>query len=137
MKRTYKIIALSLALRSAAACAVDDNPWIEVEGGIWAPSAEVLTTLKSGIRPYVEAQARNQRRELKRWSNYTFQYQGQQQGGRKFIFVSGFCSNNAFIKDEQLSKRMVLVEDGGTCFFDLKYDPQKKQFYGLYINGEA
>lgn len=137
MKRPYKIIALSLVLCGAATCSADDNSWIEVEGGAWAPSVEVLTTLKSGIRPYVEAQARNQQRELQKWSKYTFQYQGQQQNGRKLIFVSGFCSNTPFIKDEQLSKRMVLVLDGGTCFFDLKYDPEKKQFYGLYINGKA
>ena len=139
MRQGYTIAAAAIlvALFSTPAFAANDNPWIEVEGGSWVPSPEVLATLKSGIRRYVEAQARKERRELKKWSDYTFQYRGQQQHGHKFVFVSGFCTNSGLVKDVQLSKRMVLVEDGGTCFFDLKYDPGEKRFYGLYINGEA
>ena len=139
MRQGYTIAAAAIlvALFSTPAFAADDNPWIEVEGGSWVPSPEVLATLKSGIRRYVEAQARKERRELKKWSDYTFQYQGQQQNSHKFVFVGGFCTNSGLVKDVQLSKRMVLVEDGGTCFFDLKYDPGEKRFYSLYINGEA
>jgi hypothetical protein len=36
-----------------------------------------------------------------------------------------------------LSKSLIAVMDGGACFFNVKYDPVKKSFYDLTINGEA
>src|SRR2546428_10379547 len=74
MRQGYTIAAAAIlvALFSTPAFAADDNPWIEVEGGSWVPSPEVLATLKSGIRRYVEAQARKERRELKKWSDESF-----------------------------------------------------------------
>jgi len=36
-----------------------------------------------------------------------------------------------------LSKSLIAVMDGGACFFNVKYDPAKKSFYDLTINGEA
>ena len=79
-------------------------------------------------------QAKAGGRELHDWKTYTFQYQGQEESGKKFVFVNAFCVND---KRWKLNKKMVLVLDGGTCFFNVKYDPEKNQFFGLTINGEA
>jgi hypothetical protein len=34
-----------------------------------------------------------------------------------------------------LDKEMILVFNGGTCFFNLKYDSVRKEFFDLFING--
>ncbi len=75
-------------------------------------------------------------RSLKKWNTYRFQYQGQEEKGRKFIYINAFCDlHNP--KGRNLSKNFVLVHDGGGCFFQLKYDPIADKFFNAFINGEA
>ena len=108
--------------------------WIKVAGGKWDPSPKILADLKSQIKSYVRSQAKAQGRELKNWQDYTFQYQGQEEKGRKFIFINALCVQ----RDRQrLDKEMIVIFDGGSCFFNVKYDPSQKTFFNLLINGEA
>lgn len=124
-------LSLSLAVITAAGAA---EQWIKTAGGTWDPSPGMLTDLKAQIKSYVKSQAKAQGRELKNWQDYTFQYQGQEEKGRKYIFVNALCNQN----DRQgLDKKIVIIFDGGTCYFNLKYDPSQKVFFGLLINGEA
>ena len=61
-------------------------------------------------------------------------YQGQEEKGRKFIFINALCAQ----RDRQgLDKKIVITFDGGTCYFNVKYDPGQKVFFDLFINGEA
>lgn len=111
-----------------------EKHWVEVEGGSWVPGAETISRIKEQIEPFVQAQARKEGRELREWVTYTFQYQGREEKGKKFVFVNALC----FIDQRwQLSKQMILVYDGGTCFFNLRYDAEKDKLFGLIINGEA
>jgi len=75
-------------------------------------------------------------RALKKWNTYRFQYQGQEEKGRKFIYINAFC-NLYNPKGVNLEHSFVLVDDGGSCFFDLKYDPAADTFFDAFINGEA
>ena len=135
MKHTFtKIFASFLLCLAFAASAQEQNQWIEVKGGSWRPSISMLNELKTNIRPYVEKAAKAQARELKPWRDYTFQYQGIEEKRRRFIFVSAFCTNFGI---SNLTEKLVLVEDGGSCFFTSKYDPERKEFSQLFINGEA
>jgi hypothetical protein len=108
--------------------------WIKVAGGKWDPSSTMLTDLKAQIESYVKSQAKAQGRELKRWQDYTFQYQGQEEKGRKYIFVNALCVST---DRHTLDKQIIVILDGGSCFFNLKYDPGQKVFFDLIINGEA
>ncbi len=75
-------------------------------------------------------------RSLKKWNTYRLQYQGQEEQGRKFVYINAFCSlHNP--KGVNLSKDFVLVHDGGGCFFQLKYDLIANKFFDVFINGEA
>ncbi len=125
------VLALSLA---PSVNAEPENNWVRVEGGSWVPDAETTSKMKEKIEPFVSAQARAIGRQLREWKSYTFQYQGRGERGKKFVFINAFCVNDS---RWQLNKQMVLVLDGGTCFFNLKYDPEKNQFFELLINGEA
>ena len=73
---------------------------------------------------------------LKKWNTYRFQYQGQEEKGRKFVYINAFC-HLYNPKGVNLSKAFVFVHDGGGCFFQLKYDPIADKFYEAVINGEA
>ena len=108
--------------------------WIKVAGGKWDPSPKILADLKSQIESYVRSQAKGQGRELKNWQGYTFQYQGQEEKGRRFIFINALCVQ----RDRQrLDKEIIIIFDGGSCYFNVKYDPSQKVFFDLFINGEA
>jgi hypothetical protein len=135
MKRIFlkDLILLPLCL-AVATSLIAAEPWIKVAGGKWDPSPKMLVDLKAQIESYVRSQAKAQGRELKNWQDYTFQYQGQEEKGRKFIFINALCVQ----RDRQrLDKEIIVIFDGGTCFFNVKYDPSKKRFFNLFINGEA
>jgi hypothetical protein len=126
-------IWLALALTVATTVNAADG-WIKVAGGEWDPTPKMLNDLKAQIESYVSSRAKAQGQELKNWEDYTFQYQGQEEKGRKFIFINAFCSQ----RDRQgLDKKMVVIFDGGSCYFNVKYDPSLKEFFDLFINGEA
>jgi hypothetical protein len=108
--------------------------WIKVAGGKWDPSSTMLTDLKAQIESYVKSQAKAQGRELKRWQDYTFQYQAREEKGRKYIFINALCAST---DRHTLDKQIIVILDGGSCFFNLKYDPGQKVFFDLIINGEA
>jgi hypothetical protein len=110
------------------------NTWVRVHGGSWEPDSKVLTDLKAGLERYVKAAARGQRRELRNWAEYVFQYQGQEEKGQKYILVNGICRREP---GWNLEKQLVFVFDGGPCFLNLRFDPKRKQYYDLAINGYA
>ena len=135
MRQTLQILVAVLVLGfTSAVNAAPDNIWVGVEGGSWVPSAEAISKLKEQIEAFVSNQAKTEGRKLREWKTYTFQYQGQEENGRTFVFVNAFCMSD---KQWQLKKQMVFVLDGGTCFFNLKYDPKTNQFFSLQVNGEA
>ncbi len=129
LKALIGIVCLALPISSQAA-----GGWVKVSGGDWDPSPAMLTDLKAQIESYVMSQGKAQGRKLKRWRDYTFQYQGQEEKGLKFIFINALCR----LSDQQtLDKQIIVILDGGSCFFNLKYDPFRKVFFDLSINGDA
>jgi hypothetical protein len=125
-------LALCLAVITTAGAA---ERWIKVANGKWDPNPKMLSDFKTKIETYVKSQAKAQGRELKNWKDYKFQYQGQEEKGKKYIFINALCDQG--IKKRDLSKEIIRVFDGGSCFFSLKYDPERNEFFDLFINGEA
>lgn len=135
MKLTTSSILPAMVLGVALSANADlQNLWIEVEGGGWIPSTETISRINQQIEPFVTAQANARGRKLREWATYTFQYQGREERGRKFVFVNAFCVNNV---PWPLNKRMISVSDGGSCFFNVKYDPEKNEFFDLLVNNEG
>lgn len=134
MKILRTILASLVLVYAVVANAEAEQAWIRVDGGSWTPGTETISRIKSEIEPFVRSKVLAEGRKLRHWDTYIFQYQGQEENGRKYVFVNALC-----IKDKrwQLNKQMILVLDGGTCFFNLRYDPDKNQFFNLIINGEA
>ncbi len=107
--------------------------WIAVPGGVWTPPPEQLKEIRSNLEPFVKRQAVALHRQLPTWSRYSFQYQGQVDGGRNVVLINAFCIS----PPEYAQRQFVIVFDGGPCFFQVKYDPTKKRFFQLMFNGEA
>jgi len=114
--------------------ALAENKWVHIKGGSWEPSATVLADIKKRLEPYVSNQAKLQARRLRKWREYLFQYQGGEEKGRKYVFINALCRPDAGWK---LEEDFYIVRDGGSCYFHLKYDPTRRRFAELTINGEA
>jgi hypothetical protein len=109
------------------------SSWISVAGGAWTPPDDAVEDASGRLRQFVAQQAAARHRQLPKWSSYTFQYQGQQADGKQFILINAFC-----VKPEpNVRTQMYFVDDGGPCFFNVKYNPVTKQFFELQINGFA
>ena len=53
--------------------------------------------------------------------------------GEKEVWVNCFCRTDV----ENWRKGILIVKDGGNCFFNLKINITKETFYDLMVNGDA
>ena len=53
--------------------------------------------------------------------------------GEKEIWINCFCR----VTNNNWKKEIILVDDGGNCFFSLKINLTKRVYYNLQINGDA
>ncbi|MHC1744833.1 MAG: hypothetical protein AB9873_17640 [Syntrophobacteraceae bacterium] len=112
----------------------DSSQWYFPKDGSWQPSDEVVREVEINIEAHVRKMAKQKGRELRLWPEYSFQLQGREKNGKKYIYVNALCNS----RDTYLLERsLIIVMDGGNCFFNIKYDPVNKVFYDLFINGEA
>jgi hypothetical protein len=63
------------------------------------------------------------------------QYLGYGAAGRRMVFINGLCA--AAAHDPAWQTRLVVVLDGGPCFYQAHYDVQAATFVQLSISGEA
>jgi hypothetical protein len=111
----------------------EDLRWIKVRGP-WEPPPTIVRDLEAQLEPFARKAAKLKGRTLRNWEEYRFQYQAQATEGRRYIFVNALC--HVYPKRD-LAKEIVLVLDGGSCYFNAKYDPERRQYYDLSINGDA
>jgi len=103
----------------------------------WTPSPEQIALLESQLRPYLGRVTQPKAKVIAaRLGSYRRQYFGYSENGKKWIFVNGFCEGH-WKKEDAWRDRVVLVLDGGLCFFKVRYNPSRSQFEQLEINGEA
>ncbi len=114
----------------------EESSWTRVDGGTWRPSDQILSKIKMHLEPYMKTQEKIFGRSLKKWNTYRFQYQGQEENGHKFVYINAFC-HLYDDKHVNLSKKIVLIKDGGGCYFQVKYDPIADKFFDAFVNGEA
>jgi len=116
-----------------AALTIAIGSWLGVPGGSWMPATADIAPVKAQLENYVRKEAESRGEMLPAWNSYTFQFQGQTLEGRKVIFVNGFCSK----PPPDADKQVVLVLDGGACYFRAYWDSATQSFAGLQFNGHA
>ena len=134
MRPAFLGIACFLISMAFAGGVLAENRWVRVKGGSWEPTATVLNDAKTALEPYIKGQAKNLGRELRNWREYTFQYQGSEEKGRRYLFINALCRSDSRWK---LKDDFQMVFDGGSCYFHLKYEPTRREFSDLIINGDA
>ena len=50
------------------------------------------------------------------------------------IFINAFCNT---LNRENLNRELLVVEDGGSCYFQINYNLKTGIFSKLSVNGEA
>jgi hypothetical protein len=100
----------------------------------WTPSRDDVLAFEQRLGPYLQQAVPQTYPDLLRdLSAYRRQYIGILVHGQRVIFANFFC--NAYHTDWQ--HKIVFVLDGGSCYFEVKYDVQTDAFYDLSIHGEA
>ena len=125
--------ALGTMYSSLVALSIAVGSWIPVPGGAWNPDAETIADAQARLEPAVSQQAVLENEELADWSKYSFQYQGREIDGHKLLFINGFC----IPPPPDARERMVVVFDGGPCFFSAFYDPGTQSYVGVAFNGRG
>ena len=119
---------LSLTIKSTAF-----GSWFEVKGGEWEPSSDMVTEIKNKISSYVATHSDTEL-SIRDIREYSFQYQGKKSNNSRYVYINALCVEP---KVEDLNSLMYQVLDGGSCYFNLKYDPERRLFFDLIINGNA
>ena len=127
-------LAFAAGCLITAASLADDAVWFKVRGGSWEPDSAVVSNMQSGLQPAVARLAGSRFRDFPHWWEYKFQYQGQRADTGLHVLINALC--DAY-EGRDLTAQFVLVNDGGSCFFEVKYDPTNQRFYDLVINGVA
>jgi hypothetical protein len=66
--------------------------------------------------------------------DYYRQYLAVSMGGKRKIYVNALCTID---QDTNWRKRLIVVADGGKCFWHAMYDVSTRKFSELSVNGRA
>ena len=100
----------------------------------WTPSRDDVLAFEEGLGPYLQQAApQTGPGSLSDLNEYRRQYVGIVANGQRVIFAIFFCNNH----DTDWQHKIVFVIDGGSCYFEVKYDVQTGAYYDLSIHGEA
>lgn len=122
---------------SAEQTAVQGRRYLELPAPYWTPAvsdvaeleAKLPAFLRSSGAPRADAVMANLDRSKRQYLGYSLD-------GRKRIFVNGFCDGYSG-QGTSWQTHLVVVLDGGPCFYQIHYDVQTATFAGLSVNGET
>ena len=101
----------------------------------WTPTLDQVRELESLLPQYLAAHPPIDDKPVINFSEYGRQYIGVTKDRRKLIYLNAFCRPQRF--GQKWEKEAVLVKDGGSCYFQIYFDPAEKEFIGLRYNGQA
>jgi hypothetical protein len=105
------------------------------ETDFWTPTADDVKTLEAGLEAFLRERAdpRLDQKVLLTLREYNRQYVGIMENEHRKVYVLFYCN----FPLEQLRDGVIIVNDGGDCFFQLKYDVDAQKFDELTVNGLA
>ena len=108
--------------------------WLVESDGFWTPSVDDTVKFEEKIAEYLSqnpSQFYSQPPVWERLDEYQRQYIGLERGGRQIIYGNYFCNSGRV----DWLQELVIVEDGGDCFFQVEYDVESEVFIKLLVNG--
>lgn len=104
------------------------------QGKFWEPGRDDVLLFEEGLEDHLRKARDRRSPELwRKLGSYKRQYVGVMENGRKVIYANFFCDALRI----NWTTRPVAVEDGGDCYFQIKYEVETKRYRDLHINGEA
>ena len=98
----------------------------------WTPEKAQLIELETRLPAYLRTKAPPGSGPRKNLKSYRRQYMGIEHDGRSYIFVNAFCDTNR----QDWTRKPIVVDDGGDCYFQVEFDPKRKRFARLAIQKE-
>lgn len=93
---------------------------------------QIKSSIEKAVGKYNKKQSKNFKINL---TGYKFQFVPVvNDKGAKEVWVNGFCDN---FGSDDWRKHVMIVEDGGKCFFNLKVSLPAGKFYAFQVNGYA
>ena len=108
--------------------------WLVESDSLWTPSDDDILKLEEKIAGYLSQNSNAFYRQPPVWERldeYQRQYIGLEREDRQIIYGNYFCDSGRVNWREKL----VIVEDGGDCFFQVEYDVESEVFIKLQVNG--
>lgn len=101
----------------------------------WAPPKEDIESLETNLSQVTGLNAKgwNAIIRIEHPEQYFRQYVGVVRSGQKLIYVNDFCETQPPLD----WRRLYVVDDGATCFWQALYDPTARKFSHLTINARA
>jgi hypothetical protein len=103
--------------------------------GDWSPTEEDVKSAEQNISQISSLKAENWTGKIRvsHPESYFRQYVPVREAGRKLLYINAFCNE----PPKDWGERLVVVFDGGTCFWQAFYDPERQRFAHLTINGRG
>ncbi len=105
------------------------------EAPFWTPTLEQVKELEGLLPEYLKSHPPMDDKPVGDVFEYGRQYFGVTNNGQKVIYLNAFCNPSRF--DPQWEEEMIQVKDGGSCYFQVYFDPARKEFIHLHYNGQA
>jgi len=100
----------------------------------WMPTSEEIALLEGKLKPYLGGATAPAAKVIAiRLGSYKRQYVGYTAGGKRWIFVNGFCEE-IWKEPDAWHDGLELVMDGGLCYFTVRYDVSRSRFKYLQIS---
>ena len=104
------------------------------DGDLVEPTEDEVAAAEAALGPALDASSDPRAAEIRgQLPGYVRQYVGIERDGARLVYVNAFCDSVGLDPAHQL----VLVLDGGTCFWQALVDPAAASIVELTINGEA
>ena len=123
---TAKMASSQVGEHPARALGVGELPYFE-------PSASSIESFKIALSAYVQA---NTDVSMLNLAVYKYQFIGLAIEGERALFANAFCPSQ-WRDDPTWRANLVVVDDGGNCYFQAAYDPKTKLIIWLYVHGWA
>jgi hypothetical protein len=98
----------------------------------WSPIKTDIDKAESSISQIASLKGNYASIQIDHPERYFRQYVPIRQEGRKLLYVNAFCEAPSYWHTQ-----LVIVDDGGSCFWQALYDPATDTYSHLTINGRA
>jgi hypothetical protein len=99
----------------------------------YEPSSISIEAFKAALADHLRA---NPDVSLMPLSEYRFQFVGLTTEGKQILFTNAFCKWH-WQRYSYWRTNLVLVDDGGNCYFQVVYDPGIKSIMKLLVNSKG